>query len=142
MGITVKGDLHIQNYVESGASQTVNNYYNNRKIASVPTDDELRDALLVVMPLIKNSRQWFPVMKVLMHPLNVIQEGDFPAAESKIRSLVDKLPYEINCEDLTRMYRDGFVEHWELWTDASAPVHGSTFDQYKNIAERFTNEFK
>ena len=43
MGITVKGDLHIQNYVESGASQTVNNYYNNGKVT--PQAGELHEEL-------------------------------------------------------------------------------------------------
>lgn len=138
-------------YVNSGAqyighldSQTnYYNYYGKNNDGKAPiSDDELRDRINKVLPLIKQNRHWFCIIKVLMLR-GLVKNKDFKGAAERIRSLYPGgLEVEIDPADLQSMHNGSFMFPLSEWSLTDGPFKREyEFKQYLSLAQRFNDLF-
>lgn len=106
------------------------------------TDDDLRNNINQVLPLMKNSRHWFCILKVLMLHGQVL-DGDFESGKRLIERLYPGgVNYKIDPADLSKLHTDSFKLPVASWSADDAPVkRGAEFTQYQNIALRMDELF-
>ena len=106
------------------------------------TDDELREKINAVMNLIKSSRHWFPIVKVLMFR-GQIKMNDFKGGQKRIEGLYPAgLEYPLNYADLMRMNVGSFAGPIDSWNTNDGPIkRPAEFKIYVTIAKKFDGLF-
>lgn len=106
------------------------------------TDEELRNKINNIMPMIRINRQWFCILKVLMlHGL--LADNDFEGG----RKLILKLfPAGVNNmfdpADIAKLHTGCFKFPIDKWTISDSPFkREAEFAQYMNLAMRFDELF-
>lgn len=99
-------------------------------------DTELmRSILNPIVSLIKNSRQWFPLYRILVDG-NYIKKGDYADFQAKMLNIFDnQLPIPIDTHDLSKLEVLCFAQPFNKWNKENAPVQGNTYRQYNKIGE-------
>lgn len=105
-------------------------------------DDTLRDKINKVLPLIKQNRHWFCIIKVLMLR-GQVKNKDFKGAAERIRSLYPGgLDVEIDPADLQSMHIGSFMFPLSEWNLTDGPFKREfEFKQYLSLAQRFDSLF-
>lgn len=94
----------------------------------------LRDRINKVKPMIKSQRMWFGVAKGIME-LEYVAYGDFTGAIALIHTLFPEgVPYPPATYALSRLDVQSFHRNIMEWNPLDAPVRGTTYQQYENIA--------
>lgn len=106
------------------------------------TDDDLRNKINQVLPLMKNSRHWFSIIKVLMLHGQVL-DGDFEAGKNLIERLYPAgVTLKIDPADLSKLHTGSFRLPVVSWVQNDAPVARSAeFFQYRSIALKLDELF-
>lgn len=150
MSIIVKrGNVTIQNYVQTGANLT-QNYHAPVYFGAEETQQEeeaddicLEPAnvrrsidLLMASNAKKNKRWWFAVYVVLRDQHAVSDLGGFESYVSNLYQGV--LPLPIDTHDLSKEIEVGcFTKNFKEWTPEKAPVGGMVYERYKHLVMSF-----
>jgi len=149
--IVKKGDVNIQNYINPGAH--VKNVYRGPVVFGsgtnvngggsdedfVPSDEQVKAALMVVKGRITHSRLWFAIYRPLVQRKKVAN-GLFEQFKGYVESLIADLPRPIDPHDLkSKMDVQSFQKNVEEWDPSDAPVAGKSFMSYYNLGIDFLN---
>ena len=105
-----------------------------RKNEAVP-DWKVRRAIREIAEEIKVSRLWFAVYKIMVD-LSAVNDGD---VEGFCKMVYEEVPNHGHLpvvKDLQRLEVDSFAKSVVLWDEKDAPVRGTRFKQYKEIARK------
>jgi len=105
-----------------------------RKNEAVP-EWKVRKAIRDIAEEIKVSRLWFSVYKMMVD-LSVVDDGDVKGFCQMVKEEVPNHGHLPVVEDLQRLEVDSFARSVVLWDEKNAPVKGSRFKQYKDIAQK------
>ena len=105
-----------------------------RKNEAVP-EWKVRKAIRDIAEEIKVSRLWFAVYKIMVD-LSVVDDGDVKGFCQMVKEEVPNHGHLPVVEDLQRLEVDSFARSVVLWDEKNAPVKGSRFKQYKDIAQK------
>ncbi|MCR5131139.1 MAG: hypothetical protein K6C10_06730 [Prevotella sp.] len=98
-----------------------------------PTDNLVKMGIQIVNLKMKKLRHWYPVYRSLVDA-NVIEKGDYEGFIEYVNGLFPDNDFSITKDALQRMAVGSFDKPVKKWKDETAPVHGSTFLFYKEIA--------
>lgn len=135
MGITVNGNIIVKgDQVFDGGVKIVKNCGATDNESEMLTEELMRDKIDSVRNIIDTQRMWFPVCKYMMWE-GLVAEGDFSGALKMIQSWYPDVVFD--AKDLsTHMNVGCFRKALTEWVDdTGAPVHNSTFNKYRNLAE-------
>jgi len=146
--IVKKGDVNIQNYVKKGGH--LKNVFKGPVVFGsgthvkgkedgehIPSDEQVKAALLVVKDRIITNRLWFAIYRPLVQ-MKKVKDGMFDAFQSYIEGLLSELPKPIDPRDLqSKMDVQSFQKNVDEWDPDDAPVAGKTFMTYFNLAKDF-----
>ena len=107
----------------------------NRQVPRTMTREELKQLIVTIAPMVKICRQWFAVYRPLVQR-HQVEKGDYNAFCMLVREDVPdhgKLPAPI---EIQRMDVQSFSKSVCFWDERNAPVKGTRFAYYKEIAER------
>lgn len=129
-------------YYEHADIVVNHNHYNsnedgnkNKPIFDLSDTAFMRPILDPIVSLIKNSRQWFPLYRILVDG-NYVKKGDFVDFQSKMQAIYDNnLPIPIDIRDLSKLEVQSFALPFNKWNIQNAPVQGNTFNHYNKIGE-------
>ena len=105
-----------------------------RKNEAVP-EWKVRKTIRDIAEEIKVSRLWFSVYKMMVD-LSVVDDGDVKGFCQMVKEEVPNHGHLPVVEDLQRLEVDSFARSVVLWDEKNAPVKGSRFKQYKDIAQK------
>lgn len=99
----------------------------------VVDDEQVRQAVMRVLPSIRNKRMWYAVYRALADCGYVRTLLEF---EHKINSLFPGNDFGVRAEYLSYMAVNSFRKSVGQWNEDNAPVKGRRFEEYLAIAER------
>ena len=105
-----------------------------------PKEIRAKHAIRKVAPMVKNGRQWYAVYRALVD-VRVVDDGDYPTFVQQVYMLVPDHSQLPQVGELRRMEVQSFRRCVELWDADDAPVSGSRFDAYLQIARATLEEF-
>ncbi len=105
-----------------------------RKNEAVP-EWKVRRTIREIAGEIEVSRLWFAVYKMMVD-LSVVDDGDIDGFCQMVREEVPNHGHLPVTKDLQRMEVDSFARSVVLWDEKDAPVKGTRFKQYKEIARK------
>ncbi|MBR0045842.1 MAG: hypothetical protein IJP75_03025 [Bacteroidaceae bacterium] len=105
-----------------------------RKNEEIP-DWKVRKAIREIAGEIEVSRLWFAVYKMMVD-LSVVDDGDVDGFCQMVREEVPNHGHLPVTKDLQRLEVDSFARSVVLWDEKNAPVKGTRFKQYKEIARK------
>lgn len=100
---------------------------------TLPSAHVVKSTIVKVAERITNGRLWFAVYRALVDR-KVVEEGDYPAFIELIEQTLPNHPHLPRVDQLRRMCVQSFRKHLSLWRKEDAPVQGSRYDDYFNIA--------
>lgn len=131
MDITVNGSVIVHgDQILDGGIKIVHEGSARRKKQPL-TEKTLKENVDLIRSRINNGRLWFSVCKHMMWQ-KLVPEGDFQTAADILQRLYPGLT--LNAKDLSSLNVQSFRKHVSEWTDADAPVSGTTFNKYMTIA--------
>lgn len=143
--VTINVHSGAQNVGHIDSQTNIYHYYGKgqNNSSQLLSDDELRNMINKVMPLIKQNRHWFCIIKVLMLR-GQVKNKDFKGAADRIRSLYPGgLDVEIDPIDLQSMHIGSFMFPLSEWTLTDGPFKREfEFKQYLGLAQRFDGLFE
>ena len=100
----------------------------------IPTQEEVEAALVYASDKIKGIRYWLGACRVLMD-CGFIKEGDYETFCNLVKYVLPDHKYLPVKREVRRMAVECFSKPFEIWTDATAPVHGEYYDRYHIAGE-------
>lgn len=146
--IVKKGNVTIQNYVQTGANLTQN--YNAPVYFGADKARDAEDESLCLEPEAvkeaidslmqsnqKQNKRWWFVPYVVLRDNRVV--ADLGGFEAYVRGLYgDELPLPMDTHDLSKELEAGcFAKPFADWTPDKAPVSGTTYERYKKLVAAF-----
>ena len=104
-----------------------------------PSNKKIAKAIYDVREKIKVNRHWFCLYNVLKHLSVVDTLGQFAALLDEIMG--DEAP-RLDLDDLSRMEVDCFSKPVSLWEEYNAPVSGTRFYGYLDLAQSFSRALR
>lgn len=98
-------------------------------------------ALKEVVDKITLNRQWYSIYRVLVDR-DVVCEGDYNGFLSLLKDIMCEEAPTVTVDELKRMAVFSFAKPVALWEENNAPVHGTRFYDYMNIANDFNRALK
>ena len=102
---------------------------------TVPTRQQVSDAIQAVAPLVNEKRKWFAVYRVLVDR-DVLHEQAYDTFVQWVKEDVPGHASLPDAKDLPRVSVDSFSKPVRKWDAHNAPVSGKRFRDYCEIARR------
>lgn len=101
---------------------------------TVPSYEEVVEALTIVAPLVKAGRRWLGACRVLMD-CEFIPKEHYDKFCELVKSILPDHKHLPNGPELQRMAVACFAKPFGEWKDEKAPVHGKHFNDYYEIGK-------
>ena len=126
---------HVDIFVQHNHFGNNEHKYKEKPVFDLSDHNMMREVLTPIVRLIQNSRQWFPLYRILVDG-KYIDKGDYEYFASKMKLIFgDELPKPIDVKDLSRLEVLSFALPFNQWTPDNAPVQGQTYRQYSKIGD-------
>ena len=102
---------------------------------TMPTRQQVSDAIQAVAPLVNEKRKWFAVYRVLVDR-DVLHEQAYDTFVQWVKEDVPGHASLPDAKDLPRVAVDSFSKPVRKWDAHNAPVSGKRFRDYCEIARR------
>ncbi len=113
--------------------RSVQRMKNKNKTARELSDKEVDDILVCMGHVVKHARQWYAVYRMMVDR-RVQKEGDFKGFCERIVRLLPNHAHQPVAKEISRMAVLSFDKPVSLWISSNAPVGGTRFKDYLNIA--------
>ena len=97
------------------------------------SESEIDECIVAIGSKVKHARQWYAVMRVLID-CNQTNENDYSGFCQRVEMLLPEHGHIPVAKELSRMAVLSFRKSVHLWDASNAPVSGSRFNDYKDIA--------
>lgn len=97
------------------------------------SESEIDECIVAIGSKVKHARQWYAVMRVLID-CKQVNENDYSGFCQRVERLLPEHGHKPVAKELSRMAVLSFRKSVHLWDASNAPVSGSRFNDYKEIA--------
>jgi len=102
------------------------------------SESEVDECIVDIGSAVKHARQWYAVMRVLID-CEQVNENDYNGFCQRVERLLPEHEHKPVAKELSRVAVLSFRKSVQLWDASNAPVTGSRFNDYKEIALKMQN---
>lgn len=102
------------------------------------SESEVDECIVDIGSAVKHARQWYAVMRVLID-CEQVNENDYNGFCQRVERLLPEHKHKPVAKELSRVAVLSFRKSVQLWDASNAPVSGSRFNDYKEIALKMQN---
>lgn len=114
--------------------QSVRRTKNMQRTASRLTEEKVNKIIIRMGDEVKHARQWYAVFRAMVD-YNVVPEDSVQAFCERVKSLLPGHEHLPAHKEVSRMAVQSFAKQVSMWRPDNAPVSGSRYLDYLNIAQ-------
>jgi len=112
---------------------TIRRTKSKQRTAMRMSDAEIDKRIRAIGDAVRHARQWYAVFR-MMADYEIVGEDDVPAFCERVRCLLPEHGHLPVTKEVQRMAVQSFAKRVSMWRPDNAPVTGSRFQDYLNIA--------